>query len=376
VSNAFNDIFTQIWLRLKVFVRDRMSVTVYLCVLAIFGIVFINLNIHADDASSIPIGILNLDLIDDEPSEYSSRLVEGLSDLRFFSIHEDSYGKLEEMLYDGYINSIYVIERDYQDKVRKGDINELVTVYHNEKSEFINVVSDIVAGEMLYDICLEKGFITYRRYPAGTNGKKRENEYKAYAAMLMESPEINFGFLITYRSNGDLVETPKEVNNATVYRQVILSMSAMVLAFLLFYIFSSNVMEREAGISGRRKITLLGRISVSFADILTALIITGIPVVLFAWMFVRYANILNQDIIYKMIGITLGYCLITGVLFMILGMVMRSVFWYQLIGSMIVVVFGAVGFLSLVEGITMVDMGIMGNIVPNKWYLEEVGKLL
>ena len=74
--------------------------------------------------------------------------------------------------------------------VSAGKYRGLLNVYHEEGDNVATLVTDIVAGEMMYDICQAHAYLAYEKLKPGEKEKFDREEYEAYAASLLGSEEF------------------------------------------------------------------------------------------------------------------------------------------------------------------------------------------
>ncbi len=143
-------------LRLKLLFKDRTAGICYLVASVVILVVILGLNIHAEERSSLPIGLVN-----EDAGEKSAELAEKIRTSESLYVYEDEFDPLYDLLLDGYINCIFVIKKGYEKSVTDGDPSEVLGIYAAEDDKISTVISDIVAGCMMYEVCLDKA---YKRY--------------------------------------------------------------------------------------------------------------------------------------------------------------------------------------------------------------------
>ena len=233
----FYDFFLQMQLRLRLFVRNRMICAVIFLAAISFFLLIRDFNLQAQNRAAIPIGVVNEDQIDHTPTTASTQLLHGLSESSSLLVYEGTQNELEELLYDGYINCIFVIKQGYEKRLLAGETKELITVYEGQDDSLAMIISDIVAGEMMYQICLARGIQIYQNIPPGENGKHSYKEYQQYAKQLLESEKFDYSFSIIYVDTGQIVQEKKELNNSLLYRQILAGIAAMFYSFVILSIF-------------------------------------------------------------------------------------------------------------------------------------------
>lgn len=380
ISTFLKDVYIQVNIRAKIFIKDKMAVVVYVSAFAIFAVIFGSLNKQAEERSSIPIGIVNYDYEDGEASEYSLELINNLKSLPSLYVYEGEINELIEKLISGKINSLYVIEQGYAKKLKKGDNKNLMTVYHSSKSNFAFLVTDITAGEMVYQACIERSFIKYRKYAKNYENWHTEKEYMEYARKIKESDDIDFGFFVSYIENDsfnnnteNIDNNTKNIDNSILYRQIIAGIATMVFSFVILFVMTQNVIERGNDIYKRRRITLINRASTLTADVISSLIILSFLIIVFSAGFSYYEAKITFA---KSACLSVGFGLIMGFIFAILGRLIKNMFWFQVTGSLMIIGFGIISLLSILKGFGVLDVSILADMLQNTWFINMVTKAL
>lgn len=369
----FSDFWLQMKLRLKLLLRDKMACLAFFVAAAGFFIILRDFNLQAEERASIPIGVVNSDFIAGKPTKTSDELIEGLKQIQVLYVYEGTLEELKDLLYDGYISSIFVIEPGYEERIRSGNRTELVTVYQGGEDQLAMVVSDIVAGEMMYQICLSEGVEVYRNIPEGPLGKHSYQEYQEYAANLMNSGEYAYSFSITYLDVKQDVESDKELNNSLLYRQMLVGIAAMLYSFVVLFAVNQTVAERENGLFLRKKLTKMQQTAQAAGDLGAVLVVLAVISSIFSFCMSYYLKQLTLFV--PMWLISMLYNLAMGCIFLLLGRLMQKVTMYQLVGVTSVIVLGIGGFCTMVEGILIPEISIL-QMLPNSWFIQFISRLL
>ncbi|MGB8454984.1 MAG: ABC transporter permease [Anaerocolumna sp.] len=364
-------------IHIKAIFSDKLTWIIMIFSFFALFLIINNFSINSVERSSIPIGVLNLD-----QGKSADELVDNMKEIPALFIFQGSETELKELLYKDEIRAYFIIKAGYEKSIQAGNTDELITMNYLEADESAKILSDIIAGEMLYKICLFKGYNLYHSLPKDTADKSNsitqtkpnnvlsEEEYMQYADSLMTKPDFNFAFDISMKNIKNQV-FKDEINNSILYLQAIWGIVAMLLSFTAMLMTAGAVLEKESGILSRVKISLLQPYHMDLTHFVAAFTVQSI-----------FASFLCICLIGKTGKLTtvhmallfLSLELFSAVMilwFLILGKLSRSTGRYQFISIISVLFFGILGFLYLMSG--FIDNKILNitKIIPNYWFIEE-----
>ncbi len=274
-TSVMKDILNRISISLRLVLRDKGTVIVFLLSVLSFFLVCNSLNQAATKQSKIPIGLINLDVTSEHgvetPTDSSRSLVENLHTVESYLVIEKDMDTLERMLQKREIHCFYVINKGYEEKLKDGDLTHLITTYQVRGDQSVSVLSDIFAGEMMYQICVERTASRYAAILKDKNLEAKEDFYQ-YAKELRENNEFEFKFDITLSDTTNGQEMFEKIDNSLIYRQVIAGLFAILLSFVILFSYTYVCMEREQGIEKRVQISMVSRWSKDLGTIGSVLI--------------------------------------------------------------------------------------------------------
>ena len=222
------DIRVEFRLRFRLFFKDRATVAVLIISMLFFLFAMGQFNTGAEERASIPVGVAA-----GEDTKEVRALIDRLCGLEAFYIVEGSLEELLEQLSNGYKQCVFEIREGYADKISKGRSRNLIAVYHPKGDEVSSILSDIVAGEMMYEICLAQGYKEYESLPEGEKEKYTRQEYEEYTASLIKNDSFDFAFQFRFVDTAG-GEREDGVKNSLLYRQAITAVAAMMLGLVPF----------------------------------------------------------------------------------------------------------------------------------------------
>ncbi|MBR3483272.1 MAG: hypothetical protein IKH42_01220, partial [Lachnospiraceae bacterium] len=254
-------------------------------------------------------------------------------------VYEESLDDLKELLLDGYVNSIFIVEEGYGDRVRNKDVDDLVTVISGKDDQMSVMISDIVAGAMMYEICLNKSYRLYKD-SLPTNALDKQ-QYSDYIRKLYDSNDFAFNFEAVYKDPKVKKIEERQVTNGMIYKQMIAGMLAMLLCLMAFVSCNCFCMEYENGVAYRLESFPGSGIPKEIMDFLGIFMYT-LPLSI-------VAGLLFADI--KAVIASIVYLLILCALCTFISKAVKKTESYQLVGAVLVIGLGVLGFVSVFSGL-------------------------
>jgi ABC-2 type transport system permease protein len=333
-----------------------------------FLIVINNLSFHAKERSSVPVGIINLD-----QSKSAKDLVEAIKKVPALYVYEGEESELKNLLYKEEIRAYFILKEGYEKSIRIGKTNELVTMYYLEGDESAKILSDMIAGEMLYKICLYKGYNLYKTLPFTDGTTKRElteQEYTGYTDSLLTTPEFDFAFdiRIVNSNNEDLAG---KIDNSILYLQAVWGIAAMLFSFMAMLMTAVTVYEKEQGIRQRVKIALNKHYYMDLSHFTVTFCLLSILALLLSLSLFFQVPELGLSGALRSFFLSELYSAVMILWFLLLGNLTVRTVRYQFLGVFSVLIFGLLGFFSLAAGFFDNKLLNISKIIPNCWFIKE-----
>lgn len=329
---------------------------------------------NAQTKSSIPIGVLNMD-----ESKEGKQLLNRIKQIQAFSVYKESRENLDKLLKEDKILAVFIIKTGYEEAIKSGRVNKLVTLLYKENNSGVKILSDIFAGEMLKSISMYKSFLLYEAAVLNHKDQIKNNnssydtieQYTAYVQDLEEGQDSFVFDVKTDKTKGSSVST--RFDNSLLYIQVLCGILTILISLLGLYIMLPHVMDREEGIRKRIRIgTVKNRglfqldlytigAGVSFLLCFNLVLCIGlcfsIPQLTLlhgAWLFILF-------LLYSVIVIPGG---------MIIGNIARKARTYEGIGIVVALIFGILGIGSMFAGFFNNDLLNISKLIPNSWFIK------
>lgn len=334
-----------------------------------FGLVLMSallffLNEAKEEKSVVYIG-----LSDEDRTEKSAALAERIRKLPVFHVTEDSTKELLPLLKKGNLAAVFVIREGYEEKVSRGAEEKLLLVYEPETGKF-PLLSDIVAGEMMYDICTAKGWKIYEELAGAREDVTLlpdKNAYVTYVNSYLDDETFDFSFKTEYIDREG--ETGAVLENSVIYVQVIFSVLAMITGFLAVYAVMPYVELCHGKTAKRLRVLPIGKWSVAAGCGLSAFFVVAFFAALCVFVFAA-RNGLSAETFFCMLFATAGYSAFIVAVTLLLAGILPGAAVYQLTMLLLVVFCGTAGFLSVAEG--LIGQGDILQLAPNSHYVKTM----
>lgn len=370
LSRAFlMDIFNRMMLSLKIILRSKITMLVlFLSTISMVLILYL-LNLGAQQRSNFPIGIVNLDTT----KSLSGEFVEELKKEEALYVYEGDFEQLYQELLEGRIFSLYVIPEGFEHKIRTGKFKNLVTVYYGSESKTAALIKDIVAGDMMYSICLSRGARMYQGLFQGEASAGSREEYENYASLLRNSDQFDFSFDVEVLSKKEGNIEPGSLSNRILYHQMNAALFATLLSFVVLFAAAYLPVEKGSSTGKRLKLTLMNPVASYLGNLLAICIITSILCIFFVLLLCYYES--NFTLFLPVMRLILVYLLIMGSGFLLLGSLTKNIFVYQLLGAFLTIGFGGVGMISVL-GEVAAGIQTATFYVPNGWFVQKLAEIM
>jgi ABC-2 type transport system permease protein len=317
------------------------------------------------EMSSLPVGVVDYD-----QSDSSEQLVLSLHKVETLRINVKSERELQRLLMDEMITSIFIIEEGYEEKLKAGDLREMITMHYKQDNKAASILSDIVAGEMMYPVCFYKSLRYYKQLPyVGT--KLTDLQYESYLEKLLgNSKDFDFAFRMIYRAPKEKLATAQHLSNSVLYNQFIFGILGIFIAFIAMFLLSGTVKEKEIGVEVRLRISKFQILIQDFSNITALFVTEGTLAILFSWLiFLRLQS--KDGLLWSSIfSLLLLNALVVGVILLLITKIIRKMHSYQIVSSVIILFTGGLGFYYLLTGFYQGYADKMLKFIPNSWLIQ------
>lgn len=363
-NRVLSEIHTVCFHALRLLFKKKQTLLVFAFSLLFFLLLLFFLEEAKEEKSVVFIGV-----VDEDQTESSKTLAERIRACEVFGVTEAPFEELLAMLQEGELTAVFVIRKGYEEALVRGEERRLLTMYEAD-GRGLPLLADIVAGEMMYDICTAKGFLAYEEVmeQAGREDEMLSQEaYAAYVMGFLTKEEFDFSFQVEYIDReGRNTGIPEQT---VIYMQVIFAVLAMLLGFLSIYAVVPYADFCHGRAAKRMCVLPFCRLSVpigsGFAALLSVLLFGTAAVFLFS-----LKNALSFSAVFQMFLYTAAYGSGIVIITMLSAKLWKRGESYQLFMLAVVVVFGAAGCFHIAGGL-LPQMDWLG-LVPNSMYIKAM----
>jgi ABC-2 type transport system permease protein len=315
--------------------------------------------------SSLPVGVVDYD-----KSDSSKQLVLSLQKVETLRIAVKSEPELQKLLMDEVITSIFIIEKGYEDKLKAGDLKKIITMYYKEDNKSASILSDIIAGEMIYPVCFYKSLRYYRQLPFD-GSMLTDLQYEEYMEKLLESSkDFDFAFRTIYEAPGKKMAAGQQLSNSVLYNQLIFGILGIFIAFIAMFLMSGTVLEKEMGVEVRLRISRFHIVKRDFGNIIVLLVTEGVLAILFSWLIYNHLHIKDGILWTSIYLLLLLNALVLGLILLLIAKMIKKMHIYQVVSSVLILLTGGLGFYHLLTGFYQGYTDNMLKFIPNSWFIQ------
>lgn len=363
VKEAFIDILCTIGMRMKLIFKDKSTVLVMIFAIVLFSLLLRTMTGSAETLSALPIGI-----IDEDGSSASRDLIQALEDNETIRIVKGEQKELQKLLLDEMITSIFVIRENYETKLKRGYVSNLITMVYKEGNKAASILSDVVAGAMIYPISLYKSFHYYEQLPAEGQPVLDLAEYQAFLQEYEDSSEsFNFAFDISLRNPSG---TEVQLSNAVLYQQLIIGILSLLMSFIAMFFMSHSIREKEQGIEVRLRISQFTSLKRDIGNVGTLLFWEALLTLIFIGQMRYHLTFATPSLWVDAYLLLLLQALVSGLGLLLLTKVIKRMMIYQMVAAVAILISGGLSFFQLLSGFYFGLLNQLAKSIPNSWFLK------
>jgi ABC-2 type transport system permease protein len=364
IINGIADIYWMFYQRCKLIIKDK-TIIVILGISVLASVLLIHMLIAAGTKQSA----LSIGIVDYDRSRGSKQLMEGIKKVNMLNVVEKNEEELKKLLLDEIIMAYFVIKDDYYDKLLMGNVKESITMYYVQDNKAASVISDIVAGEMMYSVCYYKAFCLYEQIAYHGN-KHTDVQYKDYMEKLFDkSEDFDFAFQINYVNSKGALAKKDTLNNSVIYNQLIFGILGIFIALTAMFFMAQAVIDKETGVEDRLIIMSISNEKQALGNYMAFLFAEGIIISLFTVLIMLHLHIEDLKLWGSTYLLFFLYAMVNGSIFLLLSKWIKNMMVYQLTVSISILFTGGLGFFALLSGIQTGYFQYLIKIIPNNWFI-------
>ena len=223
------EVFLSAGVSIKMMFRGCYTVIVMVVSLILLAAMLLSMDSGKEEKSKIVIG-----LADEEKSILSAEIIAGMKQKDLYEVVEGEEPELKERLAAGELSAVCVLNKSFSKNIYRGKTNRLVKIYETGNKEAL-LLSDILAGVMMEEICTSKSYQTLTSYEK-KRGKEQSmtlEEYREYVHKLFAEEGMEFSFDVEYMAtDGKRKEKPSQ---SVIYEQAVFAVFALMAGLISIY---------------------------------------------------------------------------------------------------------------------------------------------
>ena len=311
-------------------------------------------------------------MADEEKSVFSDSVVTAMQQIDLYDVTLGSERELVELLKTGKLSAVCVLPEDFSGRIAEGDTDNLITLYEAGDGSAM-LVGDILAGVMMQEICTSKSYQMLLKY------EKKEKmdvfskleEYRAYVEKVLAEGGSSFAFEVTYLASDS--KEVKKPSQSLVYEQAIFAMFALMTGLLAVYAVLPFRQLRYGKLAGKLKTLPLYNSALYAGSAMGALMMPTAFGILFLSCY-SLRNVLEFSQILSLLICTVVYICVIVCMMLLAAYIIRSQTVYQMGMLAMILIFGILGLVSLVDGLLLPEGTVVW--VPNGWYVRKMTEIL
>jgi ABC-2 type transport system permease protein len=355
--------------KLKMMLGDRLFF-IMMIVIPLFITIATGYALRYEKLNTIPIAF-----VDEDKSEYSSVLLERMSQKDGLKVEMTGRETAVSMLEGSKVEQVFIIKKGFEEKIKNEENKELIDVVNSPSSYSADFTSEVAAGEVMRLIAgnMAVDWVTkqYKKLDKPVNGNFEKDIEKYYQSLWQPEPLMT----IDYKEFQGNTLTDVE---RTVMPAATASSTGIITAFIMFYILFSSGWLVEERTNGTLKRLTAGpnALYLSYAGSVLALFISGtIQILVFSLTdkLVFDVDLFPGGLSYI---VFLAYLLSVISISLFLSSVLKTQAQLQAGAPVLALLTGFAGgcfwnFVEMPERIRQLSM-----ITPQGWALEGINRLL
>lgn len=365
LQRTIPDIFFIFRYRMLLIMKDPVTILVLSISLVLFAYMVRSLSISSESLSALPIGVIDYD-----DSVSSAQLISGLNKSETLRVVQGTEEELQKQLFDEMITSYFVIEKGYEENLKREHLQNLISMYYKEENKSASIIADIVAGEIVYPASLYKAFRYYDKLPY-SGVKLSMAEYEEYMRQFVDNSEdFDFAFQLIYQNPVGSQQPDKSLSNSVLYDQLIIGILGIMIALIVMFLNAQTVTEKENGVDLRLKTTGFHRLRKDIGNLCALLLWEGVLSLIFSLLIARHVTAADSKLWLGIWLLMLLYSIVISVVMLLMTKLIHRMLPYQLICSGFILLTGGLGFYQLLTGFYKSFIGDLVKIIPNSWFIK------
>lgn len=363
---VFKDLKNVIVLNLKLMFKSKAVLIILGIVSILFLLLLKSFSAEISVKSNIPIGIA-----DEDQTEVSKKFLEDCKKQEGIYVYDDERKSLKKKLYKNEIAGYFVIKQGFQENVKKGQSKKLIEAYTYENTAFTSIVSDILAGEIMYELCLAQTWNMYDNLDA-VQSKYNRDQFCDYINSLKQDERYKYAFDVQMAENNRKEAKQTIFQYQLIYEQIVLGIISMAFGIIAMFLVWSIMENPDSQIMKRRQLLFIPKVVFYSGDLLAVGSIMSLYTIfcsLLMYLMGHSINIINFVHII-LTGITFSFGIV--IIFWFVRKILNNNTAYQLASFFIIIVTGVIGMLSIFS----TEIEKIAIFIPNYWFIQGITDII
>jgi len=267
-GDAMDKMLNLLNLRLKIMFSHKSFWIIYALITFLVVILVSQLYNQVDQGVKIPVGI-----VDEDNSKFSEYVVDRLKENHFIDAVMLESASIESYVKEQKVEAVYIIKENAEKKVVEGNLKSLIEVVYLDENYFTMMLTDILSGDFLDEICL---IIASRYYNLGYKELVDEN-YKSdiYNEVYREGQNfdsVEDNYYLNIELVGDNNQNLEFYNQSIVLEKMTIGISYIFIAFFILFEGLHILKDRELLVYKKISISGLSVLFNNTAELLSIII--------------------------------------------------------------------------------------------------------
>ena len=356
------DIKIVVGLDMKLMLKNKAVLVILAVISAIFLLLLRSFSAEISEKSNIPIGIA-----DEDRTELSRTFLENCRKQEGIYVYAGKREHLEQKLYKNEITGYFVIKQGFQENVKKGSSKNLIESYAYESASFSGIVSDILAGEIMNELCLANTWNMYAGLEH-TQSKFNREQFYDYIRKLKEDFTYQYSFDIQFVDANQAEQGKTAFRYQLIYEQIELGIISMLFSIIAMFLVWSIMENPKAQIQKRNGLLSIPVSAFAISDIVAAGVVMTIYTICGSSVMYLMTHSFHSMAFLRVIAAGAAFSFGTVMVFWCIRKAVKSNTAYQLISFFLIVLMGAVSMLGMFN----LEMENIAGFIPNQWFIKGI----
>lgn len=263
-----NRVLNLLNLRLRIMFNHKSFWVIYGLITILVTILVSQLYLQVEKGIQVPVGI-----VDEDQSEFSRYVLDALGENELITIVNLEEDEIEDAVEDQSVEAVYIISKHAQEKVIQGDLEELIEVVYLDENNFTMMLTDILSGDFLDEICI---MIASRYYIEGYNQYVAEENLTIFNEVYTEGHQLknvnSENYYLSIELVGDNNKELEFYNESIVLEKMTIGIVYVFIGFFILFKGLHIIRDRNTDVYKRLKLSGVSLIRINVSELMSLMI--------------------------------------------------------------------------------------------------------